>query len=337
MTEGPHLELDALADLLVGEGEETDVAHVAGCAACSARLVELDEAQGPVAAALAAYAALDVPAPPPDLAERLRAALEDEAPPAGATASAGPAVDAEPGEHREPAPVVPLRRRPARGPGVLGVAAGLAGLLVVAGLGIGVVGLGSGSDSADSSTAASSGEGSDDALEAAGGGSAADTALAAPAPSPRATGTDYRRDPAALAAALPGLLGADEQARAYLETAPDSAAQRSSAAPGPLADAGSGAVSGSTGGGAPAAAVAPDPLARLREPAALSRCLAALPPAGPVRTPLAVDFASLEGRPAVVLVLPGDRPETVELVAVGAGCGADGPDELYRTELPRPE
>jgi hypothetical protein len=353
VTEGPHLPLDALADLLVGEGAPGDVAHVSGCDDCSGRLVELDEAQAPVAAALAAYAALDVPAAPPDLAERLAAALATEpvtepvtepaTEPAGVLAGEGPpagravALGAPSGRDAHPlAPAVPLRRGAPRGRALLGVAAALAGLLAVAGAG--VLGL-SGRDHSGTS-AAQKGPGSD---TAAGG----EAAVAAAAPALRATGTDYRRDPAALAAALPALLADDAAVRrdGALDGAavPDRSVALGASALADDAGTGSRAATGDTSAasGAPprapaAGAAVAEPLARLRDPAQLDRCLSALPLSGPVRTPLAVDFAALEGHPAVLLVLPGDRPETVELVAVGPACGADGPDELYRAELPRP-
>lgn len=67
-----HLDLDALADLLVGEGSQRDVAHLEGCPTCSAQLGALDEAQAPVRAALAT---LPAPRLPDGFAERLDEAL----------------------------------------------------------------------------------------------------------------------------------------------------------------------------------------------------------------------------------------------------------------------
>jgi hypothetical protein len=73
---GPHADLDQLADALA-DGQEP--AHLAGCAECRARLVELGTATTAVSGALAA---LGPPAPPADLAERLAAAIDRERAPA---------------------------------------------------------------------------------------------------------------------------------------------------------------------------------------------------------------------------------------------------------------
>lgn len=67
-----HLDLDGLADVLAGEGADTEVSHLAGCPRCSAALMDLERAQAPVRAALAG---LPPPAVPADLAARLDAAL----------------------------------------------------------------------------------------------------------------------------------------------------------------------------------------------------------------------------------------------------------------------
>ncbi len=67
-----HLDLDGLADVLAGEGADTEMSHLAGCPRCSAALVDLEAAQAPVRAALAALPTPEVPA---DLAARLDAAL----------------------------------------------------------------------------------------------------------------------------------------------------------------------------------------------------------------------------------------------------------------------
>lgn len=65
-----HLDLDALADLLVGEGNPRDIEHLRSCAPCTRQLTDLEAAQAPVDASLAALPPLAVPAP---LAARLTA------------------------------------------------------------------------------------------------------------------------------------------------------------------------------------------------------------------------------------------------------------------------
>jgi hypothetical protein len=96
-----HLDLDALADLLAGEGDRT---HLDSCAACQARLAELAAAMPAVAASLGA---LELPAEPADLAGRLEAAL--------AVAAAPPITN-----------VLPLRSRSRWLPALAGVAAAAA-------------------------------------------------------------------------------------------------------------------------------------------------------------------------------------------------------------------
>jgi len=185
-----HLDLDDLADLLAGEGAAAEVRHVAGCPACSSALDDLDEAQRPVRAALAA---LPEPAVPSDLAARLDAALlaareQEDAAPAPADvppARAGPAGPAG------PATVVPLHRPRRRIPPerLLTAAAGIVLLLVVGVAALAVSRQGTGGDSSTSSSA----------------GSAAGPAAARGVPT-SSTGADYGSGRDALAAALPQLL-----------------------------------------------------------------------------------------------------------------------------------
>ncbi len=318
-----HLELDALADLLVGEGTDADVDHVAGCDRCAARLTELDDAQEPVTAALRAYAEQPVPAPPADLGSRLAAALEGVRPDAADPLPTAPAAALTDDDgDRTPPVVVPFRPRAPRGRGVLGVAAAAAGLVAVVGLGLAVTSSSGGSDDSAGSAA-----------EAPVAGSAEDSASSSlPAVTPVATGTDYRGDPTALSAALPALLVPQ-----LADTSALSSSSGSSGGEGTTGDEAAGGAAQSSAGrsstlAAPAPAAAADALARLRDPSSLQGCVAAVAPAGP----LAVDYASFEGRPAVLLVLPGSRPATVDVVAVGPDCGVAGRDELYRTQLPRP-
>ena len=78
-----HLDLDALADLLVEAGDDAAAVHLESCADCRARLAELSAALPAVTSSLGL---LDEPAEPADLAARLEAALAREtAPRAGRT------------------------------------------------------------------------------------------------------------------------------------------------------------------------------------------------------------------------------------------------------------
>jgi hypothetical protein len=66
-----HLDLDALADLLVGAGTAGQADHLRSCHTCTQHLADLDLAQAPVTEALSALPAPEVPAA---LAARLAAA-----------------------------------------------------------------------------------------------------------------------------------------------------------------------------------------------------------------------------------------------------------------------
>ncbi len=298
-----HLDADALADLLAGEGDDTAVDHVGGCEMCSAALVDLSDAQEEVRRALAA---LPEPAVPADLAARLDAALRAEPPPAPgpsrrARPASGPWVSHD--DRDEDERPVPLSPRSAPGPAgdrgarpraawLVRSAAGALAALVLGGGALLVAGQRHGDNDGAASSAA--------------GGGAPPTGLApgsAPAAAPpaagvpvRATGTDYARD-GALADAVPRLLG--------------TSAGASAAGPSPA--------------GTPAAA-------RLRDPAALAECLSGLGP----RPPLALDAAAYDGRPALLVVLPADDPARVEAYVVGDACRRADPQVLTRRQLPRP-
>lgn len=79
---------------------------------------------------------------------------------------------------------------------------------------------------------------------------------------------------------------------------------------------------------------AADPLARLRQPAALAACVRTLTGGRPA-DPLAVDYASYQGRPAVVVVLPGPHAQTVVVYVAPATCGPHHPDFLYYHQTSR--
>jgi hypothetical protein len=83
-------------------------------------------------------------------------------------------------------------------------------------------------------------------------------------------------------------------------------------------------------------AVAPDPLADLRTTAGLARCLASLTDPSDTGLPLAVDYATFEGTPALVVVLPSSKPDKVDVIVVPAGCAKADGQVLYFTRLPKP-
>lgn len=148
------------------------------------------------------------------------------------------------------------------------------------------------------------------------------------------TGTDYA-DRAALAAAVGGLLSG---------TAPTAPAPLAlEAAPAPAAPApGAGAPQDrSTATDLPAvpgiAAAAPDPLARLRTEAGLADCLrAVLPPEEPSAQPLALDYGSYRGTPALVIVLPAATKDNLDVYVVGARCSVADDGLLFYASVPAP-
>lgn len=80
---------------------------------------------------------------------------------------------------------------------------------------------------------------------------------------------------------------------------------------------------------------APGDTARLASGPALAECVGALND-GPV-TPVAVDLASWQGNPAVVIVLPtADDATTVDAWVVGPSCGQADAQVLYFARAPRP-
>lgn len=280
----PHLDLDALADALAGEGDEVGAAHLAGCGSCASRLDELVAAQVRVVAVLGA---LPPPAVPADLAGRLDAALAAEAPmrpaPRGASA-VGASVTA-----------LPTARGPRRR-SWLPAAAAVVVLASGAGLGLALLGDGLGGSDADTASTTAGALAEDDAA-------GVDLLLTA-------SGTDWA-DPAAGTTALPRVLSGAAD-RFLLQ------------GPAPASDAESGVAS-------------VDELEVLRTPEGLAACLSAvLPPDEPDLVPLAVDYASYAGEPALAVVLPDPDPTQVSVFVVGAGCSAAGDQTLFFLRAPRP-
>ncbi|MDX6268372.1 MAG: hypothetical protein QOD70_3112 [Frankiales bacterium] len=129
-----------------------------------------------------------------------------------------------------------------------------------------------------------------------------------------ATGTDYRTN-AALQAALPGLLKATRTASTQgLATIPRPS--------------GAATVNGDE--------QATDPLANLRSPKGLAACLASLTDPADRGMPLALDYASYKGKPALVVVLPSAKPSKLDVWVVGASCNQPESDLLLYFRADRP-
>ena len=332
-----HLDLDALADHLADQGQ--DAAHLSDCAGCAGRLDELAAAQASVTSALAGLAA---PAIPTDVAARIDAALadrtdtplHDQQNPHGSFGGphtrsdsvdhargevSGAAAERVPGSAAEP---VPLPVRPRQGfPRWLAAAAAVA--VVVGGIGTAVTA----QRDRTSVTASSADAG----------------ALAGPVRNE--TGNDYA-DRAALAAAVGDLLAGtaspapatfSAETRAVPAPAPAAGVPDAAGAAGTPPETASKDAVGTTSGGQAAAAAPADPLAALRTEAGLADCLrAVLPPEDPGLRPLAFDYGSYRGTPALVLVLPGASRESLDVFVVGADCRADNDALLFYASVPAP-
>jgi hypothetical protein len=134
------------------------------------------------------------------------------------------------------------------------------------------------------------------------------------------SGTDYT-DRASLSAALPDLLSGRRQA------AGSALAQ---GAPAPT-------VAGPQRGANTLAVPAADPLAPLRDNKGLADCLVALlPPDDPSVQPLAIDYASFRGRPAMVVVIPGSVANKLDVFVVGPTCSQANDSVLFYTSVDRP-
>ncbi len=283
-----HLDLDALADVLVGV-ETTE--HLSTCASCQARLEELSAAQGTVAAALAAVPAPPIPA---ELIARLDAALAAEQMPIVATATAVATASAS---------VTVIVGGRSRRTSLWAIAGGVAaaGALVLGALTFGPGG---------------SSPSTDGALRSAAG------------PRTNSTGNDYSTKGPLLAQSLPGLL-----ARTASKAAAGTAAGGSEVYSAPIPTGGTGGV-----GQAPLANAVPaaDPLAPLHVPATLAPCLAGLTEPGDATLPLALDYASFDGQPALVVIYAATKAGKVDVFVVGAGCTQADSKLLFFTRLARP-
>lgn len=292
---GPHLDLDALADVLAGE--RPDDVHLQRCASCADRLAELQVAEVAVVASLAT---LPDPVVPEGLADRLEAALRAEPPLEPARREPAGSVRRGPGTSTT-VTTLPARRRTWLPAAAAAVALVLAGGLAWPAL----QGLGGGGDEAASTAAGGGAQDSDDEAGRVGAASAVRND----------SGIDYA-DEAQRAAALPQVLAGtagSPLALATEEGGGPGGGQRAEQ------DVEQGAATEESDSAASAGEAA-DPLDRLRDPAALEECLSALRAAG--EEPLALDYARFDGAPALAVVLPGDSPDKLALFVVGAGCSA---------------
>ena len=237
------------------------------------------------------------PRMPDDVTARLNAALQAEPPLSKPAPGHGTTATA------------PHRSRVRRMPVWIGAAA--AAVLGVTGAVLGVQAL-QGNEASTSSVAGT-------ALEADSGAEAPESALAAPT-----SGREYTADN--VADQVQGLLRESTAADSADE---DAAADGREAAPGTLPSAGTAGEPAAPGGDLSA-------LSTLATPAGLAACIEGLTGRTDV-TPVAVDLASFEQRPAAVIVLPDPAdPESLDVRIVGAGCSATDDDLIVATRVPRP-
>ncbi|MDT7573099.1 MAG: hypothetical protein QOE05_3273 [Actinomycetota bacterium] len=267
-------------------------------AGCAECRAALDELRTAHSRVIDELAALTAMPIPSDVADRLQDALRDVA--------AAP-VDEDPATAATtvtPFPTASARDASSAGP-ARWLAAAAAAVVLLAGGAYGFSQLGgdSGSGAADS---------------ASGGTEASKLAVAR-----NSSGTDYS-DRASLAAAVPGLLkgGASQDTAMVAAAPPQGAAGQKSAAPQRSAN---------------LAAPAPDPLAPLRDDKGLAECLLALlPPDDPSVQPLAIDYASFRGKPAMVVLLPGAAEGKLDVFVVGPGCSRANDSVLFYTSVDAP-
>ena len=265
---------------------------------CASCAHRLAELEAAEVAVVASLATLPDPALPDGLADRLAAALRGEPALTAAAAPAGATVT----------PLAPRRRA------WLPAAAAAAALVMAGALGISALDGVGGSDDADTASTA--------AGEA---GAAADSTGVVR----NDRGTDYA-DEAAVTAALPAVLAGTASDAAFTAAAPAPAV--GGTAPGDST------ASAQTGAGATELSrSSADPLERLRDPAALADCLTALlPPEDPDARPLAIDYATYGGTPALAVVLPDPDPAKLSVFVVGAGCSQADDSTLHFVRVDKP-
>lgn len=330
-----HLDLDALADALAAESDlagSGSPSHLVGCPTCTSRLSELRGAEDSVRASLSK---LTDPSMPAGLVERITAALAAEAPLAGRGAidhsAAQDTARATPGG----ATVTPLRPPRRWAPAV----AAAVMVVAVGGLGYAVVSNNGGGDDASTTSA-----------DSAAAPAAPEAASLPPIPTSQ-SGTDYAQQ-ARVEAVLPGVLAGDLKSgrtsssnevlpgeskladRGFGTVVP----QGGAASPDPRAAAPSSSTTFSSGGGdSDLQGATADPLSALREPVALEACLSAvLPPEEPGVRPLALDYATYQGKPALAVWLTDPDPAKVSVFVVGPQCSAADAALQFFTRVDRP-
>ncbi len=155
------------------------------------------------------------------------------------------------------------------------------------------------------------------------GRSARTTSATAQAPiALSSTGTAYAKDGKALAAELPALLKGNAPANSGDTMGTFSSGVDPAV---PLASPG-------IRKGAPVQ----DPLATLRGSAGLASCLSALTDPHDPGVPLALDYATFDGQPALVVVLPSAKRDKVDVFVVGARCTAADANLLFFARLAKP-
>lgn len=341
-----HLDLETLADLDEGlldpQQAEAARAHVDGCAQCRDDLAALTSVRD-LLAADAADLSLTMP---DDVADRLHAALAAEpalTPPADHAEGSADAPAAPP---YAPVVVTTLPQRPTGHRGRNQLLGGLAAAAVIAlfALGISVLPHGSSSESKAGSAAATSAAPAVAATSSgrdytkAGLGNQALALIGRATPSSAAAASSSAAPASAAAAgtsAAATSAAASAAASAAGSSAPASSASSSSAASSSTlasATAGSQKSPANDGNEATSAAATPtaDVLAPLRKPGAAQACLSSY--ASQAGAPLAIDFATFDGKPAVIGVFNDPNlAGRFEVVAVGPpGCS------LYEFVRPNP-
>ena len=163
-------------------------------------------------------------------------------------------------------------------------------------------------------------------------GSAASAPRAAAPTITNNSGADYSGQQA-LAAAVPQLLAGKANGRvAAAAPAAPTASASAPVVPAPAAGTGSAPAEDLS-----SQQVAPaDPLAPLRTGPGLAGCLQALlPPNDPSAAPLAIDYGSFRGTPALVVVLPSSIAGKLDVFVVGADCAPSHDSTLFYASVPR--
>jgi hypothetical protein len=78
----------------------------------------------------------------------------------------------------------------------------------------------------------------------------------------------------------------------------------------------------------------PAALAALQTPDGLTACLDVNQI--PAATVLALDYASYEGTPALLVVTPAAVPDQLDVWVLGGGCGASDPGVVTYLRVPKP-